>query len=492
MTAPACTILEAMDDAALFAGLFAATTWKPWRTFLAGLFALPMDAEALALYQAHTARSTAPDVAFREACLIIGRRGGKSRTLALIAVFLACFRDYTPHLAPGEMATIAIIAADRRQARSIFRFIQGLLQAVPMLAEMIEAETAETLTLTNRVQIEIATASFRVTRGYTFAAVLADEAAFWRDESGANPDAEIIAAVRPGLATIPGSMLLIASSPYRKGGIVWKSYRDGYGKDGARILVWKAATLEMNPSLDPAIVAEAYADDPESASAEYGGEFRNDLAPYVDRVVVDACTAPGRYELPRISTNRYSAFTDPSGGSADSFTLAIVHAEKDRVVLDAVRERKPPFSPESVVEEYAALLKSYGISRVSGDRYADEWPREQFRKYGIQYDLSEKNKSDIYRDMLPVLNAGAVELLDIPRLATQLCNLERRTARGGRDSIDHAPGAHDDLANCVAGAVLLVKSARPPMKISPEALAWAAKPCPTYGIGRWAPLGGRR
>jgi hypothetical protein len=29
--------------------------------------------------------------------------------------------------------------------------------------------------------------------------------------------------------------------------------------------------------------------------------------------------------------------------------------------------------------------------------------------------------------------------------------LERRTARGGRDSIDHPPGAHDDLANAVAG-----------------------------------------
>ena len=33
--------------------------------------------------------------------------------------------------------------------------------------------------------------------------------------------------------------------------------------------------------------------------------------------------------------------------------------------------------------------------------------------------------------------------------------LERRTARGGRDSIDHGPGAHDDIANAVAGALVL-------------------------------------
>jgi hypothetical protein len=35
--------------------------------------------------------------------------------------------------------------------------------------------------------------------------------------------------------------------------------------------------------------------------------------------------------------------------------------------------------------------------------------------------------------------------------------LERRTARGGRDSIDHAAGAHDDLANVVAGLAAVMK-----------------------------------
>jgi len=460
-----------MDDPALFGALFAATSWKPWRAFLMALFALPMDAEALATYQRHTARGAAPTVAFREACLVIGRRGGKSRVLALVAVFLACFKDYSLHLAPGEVATIAIIAADRKQARSIFRFITGLLASTPMLAELIEGETAETITLTNRVHIEIATASFRVTRGYTFAAVLADEAAFWRDDTGANPDAEIIKAIRPGMATIPGSMLLVASSPYRKSGIVYKTHRAHYGHDGARVLVWQAATLDMNPALDPSIVAEAYAEDHEAASAEYGGLFRNDLSPFVTREAVDACVAPGRFELPFTRNIRYAAFTDPSGGSADSFTLAITHADGDRVILDCVRETKPPFSPKGVVADYAALLKTYGIRQVTGDRYAGEFPRELFRDHGIAYALSDRPKSDLYRDMLPMLNSGRVELLDLPRLTGQLCNLERRTARGGRDSIDHAPGAHDDLANSVAGAVLLVGTARQPMKINREAIA---------------------
>ena len=449
-------VLEAMDDPALFAPHFRGGTWKPWRAFLAALFALPMDDDALALYRAHTGRVEPPAAPSREAALVIGRRGGKSRILALIATYLATFRDYTPHLAPGEVATIAIIAADRRQARSIFRFTTGLLKAVDMLASTITDETNDTITLNCRVVIEIATASFRVTRGYSFAAVLADECAFWRSDDSANPDMEIVAALRPGLATIPGAVLLLASSPYRKRGVLYAAFARHWGQDAARVLVWRATTLEMNPSLDPAIVAEAYEDDPEAAAAEYGAEFRNDLSDFVPRAVVDACTMTGRFEIAPIAAFNYVAFVDPSGGTgADSMTLAVAHREGERAVLDAVREVRPPFSPETVTSDFAALLKTYRLAKVTGDRYAGEWPRERFRVHGIEYALSEQPKSDIYRDFLPVLNSGRAELLNLPRLASQLCGLERRTARSGRDSIDHAPGAHDDVANVVAGALLL-------------------------------------
>ncbi len=453
-------ILAALDDPALFAPHFRGDTWKPWRAFLAALFALPMDDAAQTLYWAHTGRQDAPEAPFKEAALVIGRRGGKSRVLALIAVFLATFRDYAPHLAPGEVATVAVIAADRRQARSIFRFARGLLQAVPMLTSMIEDETAETITLGNRVMIEIHTASFRVTRGYTFAAVLADETAFWRSDDSANPDVEIFSALRPGLATIPGAVLLNASSPYRKRGVLYQAFARHFGQNEARVLVWKAATLEMNPSLDPAIVASAYEDDPEAAAAEYGAEFRNDLSDFVPRAVVDAATVMGRFEIPPIRGLSYVAFVDPSGGTgADSMTLAVAHGEGDRVVLDAVREVRPPFSPENATQDFAVLLKAYGVRRVCGDRYAGEWPRERFRTHGIEYDLADQPKSDLYRDFLPVLNSGRAELLNLPRLASQLTGLERRTARGGRDSIDHAPGGHDDVANVVAGALLMASGA---------------------------------
>ncbi len=203
-----------------------------------------------------------------------------------------------------------------------------------------------------------------------------------------------------------------------------------------------------------------YEDDAARASAEYGAQFRDDIAAFVTREVIDACTVPGRYELPPLSMMRYTAFVDPSGGSADSMTLAIAHRDKDIVVLDAVREVRPPFTPEAVVTDFAALLKLYRVNRVCGDRYAGEWPREQFRKAGISYDLSDRPTSDIYRDLLPMLNSARVELLDLPRLAKQFFDLERRTSRGGRDQIVASAGRHDDLCNAAAGVLLTVGTVR--------------------------------
>jgi hypothetical protein len=457
------TLPEAMRDPNLFGRHFKGASWAAWRVFIAALSGGVGD---FATYAACTGRTVWPSSPFTEAVTIVGRRGGKSRILALIAAFLATLKDYGPYLAAGEVATIAVLAADRSQARSIFRFVLGFLRSAPLLDQLIVRRDAETIELSNRVTIEITTASFRSTRGYSYAAVLADEVAFWRsDETSANPDVEILRALRPGLASIPGSMLLIASSPYAKRGELYNAFRRHYGKDDARVLVWKADTATMNPSIDSRIIAEAYESDPEAARAEYGGEFRDDLADFVSRETVDAVTMWGRAELPSEPGVAYSAFCDPSGGVSDAMTLAIGHlGSSDMCVLDAVLDIRPPFNPEEAVARCAALLRRYGVATVTGDKYAGEWPVARFREHGIEFVQSARPKSNLYRDLLSLLNAGRVELLDVPRLAAELCGLERRTARSGRDSIDHAPGGHDDLANAVAGCLVqLDLDRRPPL-----------------------------
>jgi hypothetical protein len=123
-------------------------------------------------------------------------------------------------------------------------------------------------------------------------------------------------------------------------------------------------------------------------------------------------------------------------------TLAITHKEGDTEVLDLIRERKPPFSPEALVEEFASTILKYRCSRCYGDHCGGNWPAEQFMKAGVHLEPSEKTKSDIYLDLLPLINSKAVRLLDHERMMLQLVGLERTTARGGRDKIDQANGRH--------------------------------------------------
>ena len=447
------SIRDLMTDPDLFGGQFSGDSWAAWRALLAGFYGLPLNAVELEQFQRITSLSGPVQRLALELWLAVGRRGGKSQIAALVAVYESAFRDYTDRLAPGEVATVMVLAQDRKQARTVMRYVSGLLHSNPMLEQMIQREQQEFIELTNRTVIEVQTASFRAVRGYSVACVIADEIAFWRSDESANPDREIINALRPAMATLNGKLLAL-SSPYSKRGELWNTYRRYFGKPGS-ILVAQAPTLTMNPSLPKRVVDEAMERDPEAASAEYMAEFRSDLETFLLREVVDAAVRSGPLELPHDRQHRYFAFVDPAGGGQDEYCLAIGHKEGDDTVVDLLRARRGV--PAEITAEYAALLKSYRIHKVTGDKYAGSWPADEFKKHDIKYTSSEKPKSGLYLDLLPALNSGRVELPPGDRLVNQLISLERRTARSGRDSIDHAPGGHDDRANVVAGLVGVTK-----------------------------------
>jgi hypothetical protein len=459
-------ILDACRDPQVFGSAFRnRASWEAWTSFLAALFGLPMTADQQAIYRECTGRSDLPTEPASEVWLVVGRRGGKSFVLAVVAVFLAAFKDWRQYLNVGERGTIMVIAQDRQQARVIMRYVKGLLHSVPMLKALIERELVESVDLTNRITIEVHTCSFRAVRGYTCVAALLDEIAFWRsEEDSSNPDSEVVAAVRPAMATIPESILLCASSPYSRKGVLWENYQRYFGKLGPT-LVWQAPTRVMNPSVTQRYIDAEFEKDPISAAAEFGAEFRTDIEAFVSREAIEAVTDWGVHERGPVRGLRYVAETDPSGGSGDSFALAIAHKEHDIGVLDCLREVIPPFSPEAVVLEFCDLLKRYGITTVKGDRYAGEFPRELFRRQGIRYELNDDSKGLIYLNFLPLINSRKVKLLGNRRLFNQLIGLERHTARGGRDSIDHARGGHDDVANAAAGALLLATAELPRMRM---------------------------
>lgn len=179
---------------------------------------------------------------------------------------------------------------------------------------------------------------------------------------------------------------------------------------------------------------------------------------FLDQGSVMGAIVAGRRSLPAQAGITYHAFVDMSGGSNDDATLSVAHKDKNtgRAVVDLVVSQagEPPFNPRNAVKKFAAIIKEYRAQLV-GDNYAGETFKADFEAEGIKYRPSELTKTELYEDLEPRLNAGEVELPDIPKLQEQLFTLVLRGTR-----VDHQSGDHDDWANAAAGAVWLAAGKR--------------------------------
>lgn len=434
---------------------FLAESFAGWRGILAAAFGLPV--EDMPLIERLTARTRLPMTQVAELYLVCGRRAGKSLIAALIAVYFTAYRVY-PSLVSGETAQFVVVSASKQQAKTIKRYYLGLMRSRPELAAMVKGETEESVSLANGIDLVVLAGNFRTVRGGTILSAIVDEAAFLRSEEdgAANTDEELIGALLPGMATIPDAMLMVLSSPHREQGVLFEAWRDHFGKNESDdVLVVQADTRSLNPTVRQEVIDRLYAKDPVKAASEYGARFRTDLSDFVTRAAIEACVSKGVTARPRAHGFQYRAHVDAASGTgADSFTLAIAHNEGGRAVLDVSMEWRPPFKPSEVIKEICSVVRGYGVGTIVGDAYAGGFAKEQFEANGMVYQKCEKNRSQLYLDCLPLINSQAVALLDDPRTVAQFLGLERRTARGGRDSIDHAPGRHDDVATSVAGALV--------------------------------------
>ena len=204
--------------------------------------------------------------------------------------------------------------------------------------------------------------------------------------------------------------------------------------------------------------------DPEAARSEWDAEFRSDLTALLEDELIEAAIEHGRpLELPPRAEFSYVAFTDASAGRHDAFCVGIAHREGERVVVDVVRGRRPPFDPASVAAEYAELVKAYGCSIIVGDNFSGEWVARAFEVCGVSYRRAEQPKSALYLDGLQQFTRGQISIPDYAPLIRELRLLERRVSRSGRDVVDHPASGSDDYANVLFGSLWLV--GKPEQKI---------------------------
>ena len=466
----ALSIVDSLDSEALFKPWFAGQSWSTWRAVLRAVEGAPLSKGERALFHAVADRAP-PKSRVREFWAVCGRRAGKGSVASVIAAHSAAFFQDGDKLRRGERALVLAVACDRDQARIVLNYIKGFFE-LPLLKPMVTRETRDGLELSNSVDIAVVTNDFRAVRGRPILCAILDEVAFYRDENSATPDVELLRAIEPGLLTLPSAMLIGISSPYRHSGILHEKWKRHYGQAGDDVLVIRAPSRTMNPTLSQAAIDRALAEDRAAASAEYLAEWRSDIEGVFTQEALDAAVMPGRLELPAREGVQYVAFCDPSGGASDAMTLGIAFNDNGIATLACLREVRPPFSPDEVCDQFVADLRRYGVTVVHGDKYGAHWVVEAFAKKNMVYRHAEKSKSDLYNELIPLINSGGARLLDNEKLLVQLANLERKTMRGGKSSIYHPRGLHDDLGNAAAGALFYASSAS---NIAPE-FVWCGVP----------------
>jgi hypothetical protein len=460
------TVLDLMDATGQLrpAARMTGPAWSAWRVFLKAIYGLgPLTDEELAIYQRHTGRTTPPSGPVSEAFMIVGRSGGKSRVAALNAVHRAISFDPST-VAEGEPVTIPLFARSKDQTRQMLGYVRGL-NALPEVAPYVHRGTLKTsLEYTTGVTIEIMSASFRTSRGYTCPIACCDEVAFWQDEASSNPAAEILTALRGTLVRVKRGLLLVLSSPYAPNGALYEAHQRYYGVDDPDVLVWVSDTASMNPTVDQATIEREFRRDPQKAMSEFGSDgtvsFRQHERSPFELEKVDAVVVAKRYRLPPVSGVKYAAFLDVAQGqgsrSGSWMALAIAHEEGSRAVLDLVEGVEPPFDPARVlVDRFVPLLRNYRCRQVMGDRVSHGFVSALLAAEGIKFVSSELDKSALFAELLLLVNSGVVELLDDATLRNQLTALQRRPTRG-KDSFDVPRGWHDDVANSAAGALTIV------------------------------------
>ncbi len=468
------TMRQALSDATLLRDALPGPSWHAWRVLLISMFGEVLTGDEREVYKQLTGgRECEPGQMADVFLAVAGRRSGKSRAAAVACVYAACLVDWSDCLALGERAVAMFVAPSERQAKTVFRYADAIVRHTALLAGLITGKTVDTLSLSTGIDLEVVAASARTTRGSTCVIIVLDETAFLRtNEDSANADTEIVVALKPSLGTTQG-LLLMTSSPSQMEGVVYRTHKRHFGPQGdARTIVVQADTRTLNPRFSAAIIDKAMEDDAVAAASEYGAEFRVAMTAYLPRHVIERCTdvgIGGRVCLPGVV---YQGFVDVSGGSgSDSFACAVGHrvldAGRELCVIDAIFVISPPFSPDDATLRAASFFAQWRVSEVTGDAYGGDWPLTSFARHGVRYLKSPLSKSEIYAHVTPLFTSARARLIDNQRLADQLAGLRRKVGSGGRESIDHVRGAHDDIANACCGVLWKLSPVRRPAVLVP-------------------------
>jgi hypothetical protein len=423
---------------------------------LKSLYGLHLNPSELAIYREHTGRTYEEGKELREITIIAGRRSGKT---VKIAVPIVCFEAFRRHgLKPGEEGVVMLLARTLEQARIAFRAVRRYLRGSRVLSKRIVSTARNEIKLDNGITIACYASTYDGVRGRTIVAVVCDEFAFWPSkESSADSDAEVIAALRPGMSTVHNPKLIKISTPYAKCGVLWDDFQH---RSELSFPVWQVNSIQMNPTIDMTEIENERRRDEENCLREYFAEFTDSVKSWIDSETLDLCIVRGRTEvLPRRGA-RYVAAIDPATRHND-FALVIVELSVENKVIQVLVRRwrgtkKAPLPYERVLGEIKSILDQYEINTVIGDQHCCDAIAQHLLKLGIIYEVSffsQQTRAKIFTNLKHRLGQGTIELLDEPTGLGELRSLQLLTSERGQTDVRSSPGLRDDSAVALALAV---------------------------------------
>ena len=322
-----------MASPALLGTPFQSATFWTWKVVAKLIDGLPLtEPREIQLFEDATGRAydRHNHRVIRRLILLAGRRAGKAAFLSAVAVWRAALCcDWQKHISAGEGAVVLLLGADRKQASILRKYCHGLIRA-PLLAREVVRETSEIIEFKNGGSLEIVTNNAALVRGRSVVGVLGSECCQWKaDTDNSSSDEEVVSAAEPSMAMcpdLPGGMLLLGSSVFRKRGYMYRCYRELFGNNDTDDLCWFAPSATINPALPRSVIERALAENSLKASAEYENIWREDISDFIPADVVEACTDFKTYERPPQPNTHYVAYCDAATGLGADFLLTCCRA----------------------------------------------------------------------------------------------------------------------------------------------------------------------
>ena len=385
-----------------------------------------------------------------------------------------------------------LLAPTIAQARIALRSIRNYLRGSKVLSERVVRTTRDEIILDNGIIIGCYASTYDGVRGRIIVAAICDEMAFWpHEETAANPEEEVIAALRPGMITVKNPKLVKISTPYAKQGLLWTEFQRRAELD---FPVWQLPSHEMNPKISLSdLEREQRRGEEKYHLREYLAEFVDSVSGWITPEILDPSIARGRRELPPVRDGFYVAALDPASRHND-FAFAILHRSPEgMIIVDRVARwtgtKRAPLVFRTVLSEIKSVLEDYGLNSAVGDQYWSDVIRQDLLELGVSYEIctfGPQTRARIFTNLKHLLVQGKIELLEDPELLRQLRNLrEERTDRGQID-VRPSGGMNDDLAVAVALAAseltrrpsapppFLMPTGEPYFRPSPWSCPWQA------------------